>query len=286
MTNEQNGVSNMVIRPFTFRYFFFGLVGVFSTWFCNLQDQRIQQMFTKPSVLLDPRYPMRVVGEFLREQLSNSTTTAVLGTFGLAVGSIIIINCRITPGSMGRRLGFHYLGLLVAIALAFPLQCGLYEHPKEAPADAALTFLSVFVTAGIGTYGIFVQKSDEFLSFWYLALTAVVPLIYEPCIFKYAAQAKSGSSYNVLAVISFAAQVSFWLPVLLGTASFRPFATWFTCSIFWDLVVCCICGATWVLQYTGSFILALTTLVSPGTGILLAMAKMSQPSAKVEEKKE
>lgn len=227
---------------------------------------------------------MQVLGAFYREQLINSTTTAVLGTILLGFGSMIIVNCRITPGSMGRRLSFHYLGLLVAFAFSFPLQCGLYEHPKESPADATLAWISVIIVAGVGAHGIFVQGSDEFIIFWYLILSALVPVFYEPFIFKFGAQAKSGSAYKVLAVFCFAAQVILWVPVVRSLKP-SPFATWFTCSIFWDLVTCCICSATWVLQQTGSFILALVTLVCPGTGILFAMAKLSQPELQVEAKK-
>merc|ERR1719379_2042772 len=167
------------MESFCSAFVILAFIGWSLTWYCNLQVPLMMDMFTKPSVMLDPHWGVHFFGVFLGDQGINSVTRAVAGTFVLTVGSIVIINCRATPDNTGKRLGFHYLALLVAMAFSFPLQCGLCTQPREPRADAVLAWVSTFLAGGVGMLVLLLPANDISINVWYFLLTTAVAVVYD-----------------------------------------------------------------------------------------------------------
>lgn len=230
----------------------------------------IRDMFLRPWVMLDPSYVPHVFYEFLHEQGSNATTTAVGMTFITAIGSIIVINCRATSGEIGKRLLFHYLGLAVAVAFSFPLQCALCQQPPAPPADGLLVWISTLLFGGVGAYVILGTQSVAGNNLWYFVLSALVPVVYD----KVAPRSPS-ASLQALGVVNLMICIALWSNALWQQDG-SPFETWATSSIFWDLVIASICSGAWIANHVGGNGLAVLGLVCPAAGLPFAFARLAE----------
>merc|ERR1712151_1478092 len=92
------------------------------------------------------------------------------------------------------------------------------------------------------------------------------------------ASVSSATAFRLLAVVNAIACAALWSLALLHRDG-NPFATWFTASIFWDLVTCTICGAGWVVMHTESYTIGALTLICPAAGLPLAMASIADRAA-------
>jgi hypothetical protein len=229
----------------------------------------IRDMFLKPWKMLDPSYVPHVFYEFLHEQGSNATTIAVGMTFIAGIGSIIIINCRATQGEIGKRLLFHYLGLAVAVAFSFPLQCALCRQPPAPAADGLLVWTSTLIFGGVGAYVILGTQSVAGNNIWYFVLSALVPFIYDKVV-----QRSPSASLQALGVVNLLVCIGLWSNALWQQDG-SPFATWATSSIFWDLVIASICSGAWIANHVEDYGLALLGLACPAAGLPFAFARLA-----------
>ena len=247
-------------------------VGLVLTWECNLKMPLVRDIFLKPWVLLDSSYGPRVVSTFFHEQGSNTTTTAVCVNFLLAIGLIIITNCRATSGELGKRMMFHYLGMAVAVAFSFPLQCALCEQPQMPPADGLLVWSSTLIFGGVGAYVLLGTRSTASTNLWYFVFSAVVPFIYDQV-----APRSLSASLHALGIVNLLICVALWANALWQQDG-SPFATPATTSIFWDLVVASLCSCAWIARHVGDHGLALLGLACPAAGLAFAFARLAEGS--------
>jgi len=230
----------------------------------------IRDMFLKPWVMLEPSYFPHLFFEFLHEQGSNATTTAVGMTFIIAIGSIIITNCRATSGDVGKRLLFHYLGLGVAVAFSFPLQCALCEQPQKPAADGLLVWISTLIFAGGGAHVILGTTSTAGINMWYFVFSAVVPFIYDKAVPR-----SRSASFRALGIVNLFICIALWSNALWKQDG-SPFATWATASIFWDLVIASICSGAWIAKHVDDNRLALLGLACPAAALPFAFAHLAE----------
>jgi len=244
--------------------------GLALTWGCNLQIQLIRDMLLKPWVLLDSGCGRQLVLDFFFGQAANSTTTAVCVSFLWTVGQIVITNCRATLGNVPKRLLFHYLGLTVAVAFSFPLQCALCEQPQRPPADSIMTWTSTLILGGVGTFVLLGTRSVACTSVYCFVFTAVVPFMYD--LF---ATTSEPASFRAIATVNMLVCAAFWANALWQQDG-SPFVSPATSSIFWDLVIVSICSCAYTATHVGDFRLALLGLACPAACIPFTFARLAE----------
>ena len=120
--------------------FVLGVAGGAVTSYCALQDSTVRAY---PSTTA-------VVGEVLREQTTSSVTLAIWASFFVAYGHLVVISCRLTSDSSPesaavnrtQRWGFHFLALIIAVALSVPWLLAFKRLP---PATATRTRSSMLL---------------------------------------------------------------------------------------------------------------------------------------------
>ncbi|CAK0843766.1 unnamed protein product [Prorocentrum cordatum] len=257
----------------SFMFMCLACAGLALTWWCNLMMQPMIDMLLKPWVLLDSGHGRRVVLEFFFGQTANSTSTAACVSLLLSIGPIVITNCRATMGNLPTRLLFHYLGLTVAVAFSFPLQCALCQQPQRPPADDRMVLTSTLTIGGIGTFVLLGTRSVAGATTWCYVLTAVVPLIYDRL-----AATSVPTSLQALGTINMLVCAAFWANALWQQDG-SPWVSPATASIFWDLAVVSICSCAWTAKHVGDFGLALLGLACPAACIPFAFARLAEMAA-------
>lgn len=214
------------------------------------------------------------VAGIILNNTANSTTIAVWMNVLLLCVPYSTYVCRSTPDSVGKRLGWQYLGSFLAVAFAYPLQivCGQKQKPGQDAIATWLLLLLIYVVGWPVTLG---STPPVVVFVWLLLVWPLVPLFYG----RLVGCGLPGplASYRVMGFVCLVLAAATWAYIVLpGNSAGSPFENWGATFFVCDYVVFTLTATMWAFQETGSVPLAALTLLFPAAGMCFTFDEMDK----------